>query len=91
MFQCIRDAGSLLVHHPYHSFSSSVERFKVSSDGKQLVGIFLDCSEGCEIAYIDGIRDDLPCAAQIIIGEQPNRATIAPTIEGGMTCYRRDT
>ena len=27
IFQAIRDAGSLLVHHPYHSFSSSVERF----------------------------------------------------------------
>ncbi|MEY4514352.1 MAG: polyphosphate kinase [Pseudomonadota bacterium] len=27
IFQSIRDAGSLLVHHPYHSFSSSVERF----------------------------------------------------------------
>jgi polyphosphate kinase len=27
VFQSIRDAGSLLVYHPYHSFSSSVERF----------------------------------------------------------------
>lgn len=27
VFQAIRDAGSLLVHHPYHAFSSSVERF----------------------------------------------------------------
>ncbi len=27
IFQCIRDAGSLLVYHPYHSFSTSVERF----------------------------------------------------------------
>ncbi|MET0282983.1 MAG: polyphosphate kinase 1 [Polyangiales bacterium] len=27
IFQSIRDAGSLLVYHPYHSFSSSVERF----------------------------------------------------------------
>jgi polyphosphate kinase len=26
IFQSIRDAGSLLVHHPYHAFSSSVER-----------------------------------------------------------------
>ncbi|HEY6878224.1 MAG TPA: polyphosphate kinase 1, partial [Polyangiales bacterium] len=27
IFQSIRDAGSLLVYHPYHSFSGSVERF----------------------------------------------------------------
>lgn len=27
IFQAIRDAGSILVHHPYHAFSSSVERF----------------------------------------------------------------
>ncbi len=27
IFQCIRDAGSLLVYHPYHAFSTSVERF----------------------------------------------------------------
>ena len=27
IFQSIRDAGSLLVYHPYHSFGSSVERF----------------------------------------------------------------
>ena len=27
IFQAIRDAGSLLVHHPYHSFASSVGRF----------------------------------------------------------------
>ncbi|MDB4974514.1 MAG: ppk [Myxococcaceae bacterium] len=27
IFQSIRDAGSLLVYHPYHSFSTSVERF----------------------------------------------------------------
>ncbi len=27
IFQSIRDAGSLLVYHPYHSFASSVERF----------------------------------------------------------------
>ncbi len=27
VFQAIRDAGSLLVHHPYHAFSTSVERF----------------------------------------------------------------
>ena len=27
IFQAIRDAGSVLVSHPYHSFSSSVERF----------------------------------------------------------------
>jgi polyphosphate kinase len=27
IFQSIRDAGSLLLYHPYHSFSSSVERF----------------------------------------------------------------
>jgi polyphosphate kinase len=26
VFQAIRDAGSILVHHPYHSFTSSVER-----------------------------------------------------------------
>ncbi|MDB4990952.1 MAG: ppk [Myxococcaceae bacterium] len=27
IFQAIRDVGSLLVYHPYHSFSTSVERF----------------------------------------------------------------
>jgi polyphosphate kinase len=27
IFQAIRDAGSLLLYHPYHSFSTSVERF----------------------------------------------------------------
>jgi len=27
IFQAIRDAGALLLHHPYHSFSGSVERF----------------------------------------------------------------
>jgi polyphosphate kinase len=27
VFHAIRDAGALLVHHPYHSFTSSVERF----------------------------------------------------------------
>ncbi len=27
IFQAVHDAGSILVHHPYHAFSTSVERF----------------------------------------------------------------
>jgi polyphosphate kinase len=36
IFHCIRDHGSILVHHPYESFSASVERFleEASEDPK---------------------------------------------------------
>ena len=38
IFHAIRDAGSILLHHPYESFSTSVERFlrEASSDPKVL-------------------------------------------------------
>lgn len=45
---------------------------RIGCDGQKLIGVRLDRREGREVTRVDGIRNDLPGAAKIVIGQKPD-------------------
>lgn len=45
---------------------------RIACDGQKLIGVRLDCGKGREITRVDRIRNDLPAAAKIVIGQKPD-------------------
>ncbi|OAV50892.1 hypothetical protein A6U98_07625 [Rhizobium sp. WYCCWR10014] len=45
---------------------------RIGCDGQKLIGVRLDRGKGREVTRVDGIRNDLPAAAKIVIGQKPD-------------------
>ena len=45
---------------------------RIEGDSQQLIGIRLDRGEGRDITRVDGIGNDLPGGAEIVVGEKPD-------------------